>query len=553
VCAVQELQPGDPQQIGSYRIAGRLGSGGMGKVYLGRSPGGRLVAVKVIREELTADAEFRTRFRREVTAARSVSGIFTAPVVDADTDGRLLWLATAYVDGPSLEAAIGQHGPFPAASVLALAAGLAEGLAGIHAVGVVHRDLKPANILLAGDGPRIIDFGISLAGGTSSLTGTGFAFGSPGYLSPEQAQGGRVGPASDVFSLGAVLAFAATGTGPFGTGATPALMYRVVHGVADVTRLPWELRPLVERCLAKDPARRPGTRDILAMLNSAGGAPGWQPTPAPVPASFSQRPLEQGPFGLPGAGQGQPPPPGQGLFETQHVTPVPRRAPERRSRPLIIGIAAGAVVVVAAAAFAAVQLMPSGHDSAAAKPPARTTPSATVTADDAQYTLRGNPCNLVKPATLKKYFPGIDGTSDNTYSDQDDCQWNTQSDKSLSIDVELYNVFAAKSANEQDAQENYQACIQALDKSGDGTKITGTQRVPGVGAAATAIFENDSNVGAQVSMCVWSGDVQLQNIVEDSTPPTGTAAVRKLKATQLAASIAVARNILADLPKASGT
>jgi len=548
----------------------------MGKVYLGRSPGGRLVAVKVIREELAADAEFRMRFRREVTAARSVSGMFTAPVVDADTDGRLLWLATAYVDGPSLEAAVGRRGPFPAASAMALAAGLAEGLAGIHAVGVVHRDLKPANILLAGDGPRIIDFGISLADATSSLTGTGFAFGSPGYLSPEQAQGEKVGPASDVFSLGAVLAFAATGTGPFGTGATPALIYRVVHGMPDVTRLPWELRPLVERCLAKDPRQRPSTRDILAMLSSAGVAPGWLPTPAAAPAwsaspgsgprhvgatpvptalsqgsgqgAFSQRPLEQGPFGLPGTGQAA----GQGLFEpTQRVTPVQRRVPAPRNKPLVIGIAAGAVVVIAAAAFAAVRLIPSGHDSAV-NHPARTTPSATVTADDTQYTLRGNPCNLVKSSTLKKYFPGIDGTSDNTYSDEDDCQWNTQSDRSLSIDVELYDVYAAETANEQDAQENYQACIQALDKSGDGTKITGTQRVPGVGAAATAIFENDTNVGSQVSICVWSGDVQLQNIVEDSTPPAGVAAVRKLKATQLAASIAVARNILADLPHAAG-
>jgi eukaryotic-like serine/threonine-protein kinase len=230
VCTVQELQPGDPQQIGSYRIAGRLGSGGMGMVYLGRSPGGQLVAVRVIREELSSDPEFRLRFRRDVTAARGVSGVFTAPVVDADTDGRWLWLATAYVAGPSLEAVVGQQGPLPAASVLALAAGLAEGLAGIHTAGVVHRDLKPANILLAGDGPRIIDFGIPPAG---------FGSGSHGYLSPEQAGGGRAGSASDVFSLGAVLAFAATGR-------------------PDTDRLPWELRPLVGRCLATDPMQRPG-------------------------------------------------------------------------------------------------------------------------------------------------------------------------------------------------------------------------------------------------------------------------------------------------------
>ena len=197
---MQELQERDPRRIGSYRLAGRLGAGGMGRVYVGRSAAGRLVAVKVIREELAADPEFLARFAREVAAARSVSGMFTAPVVDADTAGPEPWLATAYVAGPSLAQAVRDHGPLPAATARALAAGLAEGLAAIHAAGLVHRDLKPSNVLLAEDGPRVIDFGISQASEGTSLTHTGLVIGSPGYMSPEQATGDAVGPPSDVFS-----------------------------------------------------------------------------------------------------------------------------------------------------------------------------------------------------------------------------------------------------------------------------------------------------------------------------------------------------------------
>ncbi len=265
----QQLQPRDPRKVGQYWLLGRLGSGGMGQVFLGRSPGGRLVAVKVVRAELAGQAEFRDRFAREVAAARKVSGLFTAPVVDADVDVPVPWLATAYVPGPSLAEAITRHGPLPATSVLALAAGLAEGLGAIHAAGIVHRDLKPSNLLLAEDGPRIIDFGISRAAEASMLTGTGVVFGSPSFMSPEQARGHRVGPPSDVFSLGAVLTFAATGEGPFGTGPSDTLLYRVVFTPPDVGGLPAELRPLVERCLAKDPEQRPSTDQLLAELNTA--------------------------------------------------------------------------------------------------------------------------------------------------------------------------------------------------------------------------------------------------------------------------------------------
>ena len=208
---VEGLQPGDPQTIGPYRLVGRLGSGGMGRVYLGVSAGGRPVAVKVVRAELAEDPDFRTRFGREIAAARRVSGVFTAMVVDSDVDGPAAWLATSYVPGPSLSEAVDEHGPLPAGSLLTLAAGLAESLSAIHAAGVVHRDLKPSNVLLAEDGPRVIDFGISRAVESTALTQAGLVTGSPGYMSPEQARGYEIGPPRDIFSLGTVLAFAATG------------------------------------------------------------------------------------------------------------------------------------------------------------------------------------------------------------------------------------------------------------------------------------------------------------------------------------------------------
>jgi serine/threonine protein kinase len=276
---VEGLRAEDPQSVGPYRLLGRLGAGGMGQVFLGRSAGGRLVAVKVIRPDLAEEPGFRARFAREVAAARTVCGLFTAPVADADVQGQVPWLATAYVPGPSLADAVDGQGPLPVDSVLTLAAGLAEGLEAIHAAGLVHRDLKPSNVLLAEDGPRVIDFGISRAAEASVLTQAGTVMGSPGYMSPEQAEGREVGPPSDVFSLGAVLTFAATGRGPFGTGATPAMIYRVVYQQPDTTRLPGPIRPLVERCLAKDPGQRPATTDLLAALGSAEPAEDWLPAP----------------------------------------------------------------------------------------------------------------------------------------------------------------------------------------------------------------------------------------------------------------------------------
>jgi serine/threonine protein kinase len=326
----QELQPRDPREVGPYWLLGRLGSGGMGQVFLGRSPGGRLVAVKLVRAELAGEAEFRSRFAREVAAARTVSGVFTAAVVDADVDAPVPWLATAYVPGPSLNEAITRDGPLPATSVLALAAGLAEGLGAIHAAGIVHRDLKPSNVLLAEDGPRVIDFGISRAAEATMLTGTGIVFGSPSFMSPEQARGLRVGPASDVFSLGAVLTFAATGQGPFGSGSSAMLLYRVVFTPPDTSGLATELRPLVERCLAKDPEQRPTTHQLLAELDTAPPAAGW--LPAQTTQTFPSRPPSEPGPAAPTAVDDLPPGP------VTQSPPVPRaRAPEGQKPTLILG------------------------------------------------------------------------------------------------------------------------------------------------------------------------------------------------------------------------
>jgi serine/threonine protein kinase len=276
---VKPLQSEDPRQVGRYQLLGRLGAGGMGEVFLGQSPGGRLVAVKLIRGELAADREFRVRFAREVAAARHVSGMFTAPVVDADLDAPRPWLVTAYVPGPSLAEAVDTQGPLPLSSVLTLAAGLAEGLEAIHAEGMVHRDLKPSNVLLASDGPRIIDFGISRAADATALTRANIFVGSPGYMSPEQAMGEEVGPASDIFSLGAVLTFAAVGASPFGDGTVTTLLYRVAHDRPATEGLPGQLRPLVERCLAKDPRMRPTPDQLLAELGTVDSGTNWLPQP----------------------------------------------------------------------------------------------------------------------------------------------------------------------------------------------------------------------------------------------------------------------------------
>ncbi|MFG2872171.1 serine/threonine-protein kinase [Streptomyces sp. NPDC048338] len=281
---MQPLEAGEPTTIGAYRLLGRLGAGGMGRVYLARNAGGRTVAVKVVHPHFALDEQFRERFRREVEAARRVGGAWTAPVLDADTEAAVPWVASGYVAGPTLARAVETLGPLPEHTVRTLGAGLAEALSGVHALGLVHRDVKPSNLILTLDGPRLIDFGIARAtDGTASLTATGVSVGSPGYMAPEQILGAGTTGAGDVFSLGAVLVYAATGAPPFPGDTSAALLYKVVHEEPELGALTGELRALVGACLAKDPAARPSPARAAAVLAPGGAASlvggGWLPGP----------------------------------------------------------------------------------------------------------------------------------------------------------------------------------------------------------------------------------------------------------------------------------
>ncbi|MER5205035.1 bifunctional serine/threonine-protein kinase/ABC transporter substrate-binding protein [Streptomyces sp. NPDC002825] len=288
---MQPLRKADPSAIAGYRLLGRLGAGGMGVVYLARSAGGALAALKLIRAEHATDPGFRERFRREARAAERITGRWVVRVLGADPEAREPWLATEYVPGPSLAEAVGLHGALPEPTVRALGARLADALADMHEAGLVHRDVKPGNVLLALDGPRLIDFGIARTAGATALTATDAMIGTPGYLAPEQARvagSGEVGPAADVFSLGCVLAYALTGERPFGTGAVAAVVYRTVHEEPALDEVPDTLLPLVRACLAKDPDDRPSAAEVREALGSADGPAGdWLPDG--LPALIAQR------------------------------------------------------------------------------------------------------------------------------------------------------------------------------------------------------------------------------------------------------------------------
>ena len=265
---VDPLTGDDPAEVGRYRLHARLGAGGMGTVYLALTPGGRPVALKMVRPELADNADFRARFRQEVDAARRVHGLYTAQVLDADPDGDPPWLVTAFVPGLTLQEGVRRHGPLPVDTVLILMAGVAEALEMIHAAGVVHRDLKPSNVLLAPDGPRVIDFGIARAAETSPLTGSGIRIGSPHYMAPEQVADKPVSPAADVFALGSLATFAVLGRSPFGEGDALPVMYRVLHQPADLSGCPSPVRAIIERCLANNPAERPTAAEVISLCRA---------------------------------------------------------------------------------------------------------------------------------------------------------------------------------------------------------------------------------------------------------------------------------------------
>lgn len=343
--AMQPLGVDEPTVVGPYRLLGRLGSGGMGRVYLGRSTGGRTVAVKIVHPHFALDEEFRARFRREVEAARRVGGAWTAPVLDADPEAPVPWVATGYAAGPSLAAAVADAGALPAHSVRVLGAGLAEALSAVHALGLVHRDVKPSNVLLTLDGPLLIDFGIARAtDGTASLTSTGVSVGSPGYMSPEQILGKTVAGPADIFSLGALLVYAATGEPPFPGDSSASLLYKVVHEEPRLGSLEGELRQLVAQCLAKDPAERPAPGDVARRLAPEGAArlvaAGWLPGPMVEQVSRSAVRLlnleaaDTGEAGLPsGPVEFSNPSVGGEFGPPPVMTPTPTYVPEPRDAP----------------------------------------------------------------------------------------------------------------------------------------------------------------------------------------------------------------------------
>ncbi|MEQ4721144.1 protein kinase [Nonomuraea sp. B19D2] len=341
------LSSGDPAEIGGYRLVAQLGAGGMGQVYLATTPSGRRLAVKVIHAEYARNAEFRQRFQQEVAAVERVQSLYTAPVIDADTTAARPWLATAYVPGPSLDKAVATHGPLPPATALNIACGVAEALQAIHAAGVVHRDLKPSNVLLAPDGPRVIDFGIAKAIDATPLTGTGVRVGTPVFMAPEQALGQPSTPAIDVFALGGLIHYAVTGRPPFGDGPDAAVLYRVVHDEPQLDGCPPQLRDLVAHCLAKDPAQRPTPRDLVAALQAhsqpASGA--W------LPPALSR------------------------VLPAYEAVPTGPRAPRKVSLGFLAGTAAAAAVLAAAATA----LFLPRSEPATADPQAQASPNVTVT------------------------------------------------------------------------------------------------------------------------------------------------------------------------------
>jgi hypothetical protein len=307
---IEPLTGDDPREVAGYQVRGRLGAGGMGRVYLALTRAGRPVAIKVVRAEFGDDEEFRDRFRHEVVAAQRVHGLYTAQVLDADPDAQPPWLATAYVPGLSLQQAVGDYGPLPPDSVFLLIAGVAEALQAIHAVGIVHRDLKPSNLILAADGPRVIDFGIAWAASAPALTRSGISIGSPPFMAPEQARGQPTTPAVDVFALGSLATYAVAGRPPFGVDGPVQVLYRVLNEPPNLDGCPPDLRHLIERCLAKDPAQRPRTSEIIETCRARTAGRGlvfersWLPA-AVFAVAVGDTAVPFGPLGA-GTGRGRP-------------------------------------------------------------------------------------------------------------------------------------------------------------------------------------------------------------------------------------------------------
>ncbi|MFD7458868.1 MULTISPECIES: serine/threonine protein kinase [unclassified Streptomyces] len=423
------LRDRDPAHIGPYTLLARLGAGGMGQVYLGRSPGGRLVAIKVIRDEITDHPEALARFRREVETARAVRSAFTANLIDASLEAAPYWLATEYVSGPTLAKAVQGQGAFPAGSGRRLFAALAEALAVVHSHGVTHRDLKPQNVILSPQGPLLIDFGIARGVADTALTQTGFTPGTPGYSAPEVMTGGQVGSAADVFALGATIAYAVTGRPPYGSGPTHAVSYRVVHEDIDVAGVEPELAALIEECVAKDPDRRPPLETVIARCAVSSGiaedpyygrltgsevptvprdlaeavAAGLVPAGHGAPAAPAYAPAV-GPAASPTVGPGYVP-----TLAPSAPTVVPERARSRRT-PWIVALAVA--VVVGTGSAVALRALDGGHEGQRAD---GVSPSASGTGSSAKSKPKPPPAYIENNRVSRDYWTLSDDPDEAAY------------------------------------------------------------------------------------------------------------------------------------------
>ncbi|MFJ7905687.1 protein kinase [Kitasatospora sp. NPDC096204] len=529
----QELTADDPREIGGHLLYARLGAGGMGRVYLAYTPGGRPVALKVVRPELAEDPEFRARFAQEVASARRIHGLFTAQLIDAGPDAATPWLATTYVPGPSLQQLVQRFGPLPERTVLLLLAGIAEALQAIHASGVVHRDLKPANVLIAADGPRVIDFGIARAADASALTGTGLRIGSPAYMAPEQAMGQGATPATDVYALGALGVHVAGGTPPFGDGPDPAALYRTVHEEPDLDRVPESLRELLRQCLAKRPEDRPTTAEVIAAARNHPAVGGqlrfgedWLPYPLTsqitrhadlpqVPAEAARPGLDSAPTVLaPSAGptptllSATPAPvaasaarlPGPG------AAPGPgRRAdakPDARSKRALGRTALMAAVALALGAAAAVFVLDDPEPVEAATAEAPVSDSPVPGAPSASSTPGGSP----GPATASPTRPAPSAPAADYTVDYRAVEL-TSTDPGYEFDLASGTVVPTESASWYVGRTDSEFLIPETSDSyiGRGAGLGVAECLQGLGSRPTARLPF-SAVGARGSFCVRSAD-----------------------------------------------
>ncbi|KMS85030.1 serine/threonine-protein kinase [Prauserella rugosa] len=431
------LGEGEQEYAGRYRLLAMLGEGGMGRVYLAVAPDGRPAALKRIHPAFSHDQGFRERFRREVDTSRRVSGAFTAAVMDADTDAEQQWLASVYVPGPSLQDAVDKAGPMDPTAVRHLAAGLVSALADIHRAGLVHRDLKPSNVLLAADGPRVIDFGIARAvEGSSELTSTGSVVGSAGFTSPEQAEGRTLTTASDVFSLGTLLVMAATGESPYAGKTTPQTLYNVVHGEPDLSKVPPELMPIIAPCLARDPAQRPTPDQLRGLIGSL------PPTNNPWPPRVQQE-----------------------IARCEaDVDAVMSGADLSRSRGGLVVAVAALVMIAALGATALIGVT---------KPEAGTATTVAATASATTPTSE-QPTGPLAPVSLRKLdpcklLPGLEISSDSYYSG---CTFRAGDETLISLDLGNKAMSSGDSATEEIAG------LTALSRKSDPTTCTVTALLP---------------------------------------------------------------------------